>query len=135
MSTKYLKTLEYDKVLAKLSSYTKTYLGKELASKLSPEFNKSAAQSSLELTKEAVSLIYRKGNIPLSELPDISVNIKSLESSGILSAASLLNIARFLKISREVKEYFFSSDDIDLEEYTKLYDRFDLLYTNKNIEE
>ena len=135
MSTKYLKTLEYDKVLAKLSSYTKTYLGKELASKLSPEFSKTSAQSSLEFTKEAVSLIYRKGNIPLSELPDISVNIKSLESSGILSAASLLNIARFLKISREVKEYFFSSDDIDLEEYTKLYDRFDLLYTNKNIEE
>lgn len=91
--------------------------------------------SALEFTKEAISLIFRKGNIPLSDVPDISLSIKSLESNGILSISALLNISRFLKISREVKEYFFSSDDIDLQEYAKLYDIFDLLYTNKNVEE
>lgn len=135
MNTKYLKTLEYNKMLDNLNNYCKTYLGKEEVVNITPEFSVEKVTSALEFTKESVSLIFRKGNIPLSDVPDISLSIKSLESNGILSISALLNISRFLKISREVKEYFFSSDDIDLQEYTKLYDIFDLLYTNKNIEE
>ena len=135
MNTKYLKTLEYDKMLDNLNNYCKTYLGKEEVVNITPEFSVEKVTSALEFTKESVSLIFRKGNIPLSDVPDISLSIKSLESNGILSISALLNISRFLKISREVKEYFFSSDDIDLQEYAKLYDIFDLLYTNKNVEE
>ena len=114
MNEKYLKTLEYDKVIHKLSTYCKTYIGKEYVKTLLPECNKYKVENSLEQTSEAVSLLCRKGSIPISDIPDISVSIKNLESSNILSIISLLNIARFLKISREVKEYFFSSDDIDL---------------------
>lgn len=135
MNEKYLKTLEYDKVIHKLSTYCKTYIGKECVKTLLPECNKYKVENSLEQTSEAVSLLCRKGSIPISDIPDISVSIKNLESSNILSIISLLNIARFLKISREVKEYFFSSDDIDLSVYTKIYDMFDLIYVNKNIEE
>ena len=135
MNEKYLKTLEYDKVIHKLSTYCKTYIGKECVKTLFPECNKYKIENSLEQTSEAVSLLCRKGSIPISDIPDISVSIKNLESSNILSIISLLNIARFLKISREVKEYFFSSDDIDLSVYTKIYDMFDLIYVNKNIEE
>lgn len=135
MNEKYLKTLEYDKVIHKLSTYCKTYIGKEYVKTLLPECNKYKVENSLEQTSEAVSLLCRKGSIPISDIPDISVSIKNLESSNILSIISLLNIARFLKISREVKEYFFSSDDIDLSVYTKIYDMFDLIYVNKNIEE
>lgn len=135
MNEKYLKTLEYDKVIHKLSTYCKTYIGKECVKTLFPECNKYKIENSLEQTSESVSLLCRKGSIPISDIPDISVSIKNLESSNILSIISLLNIARFLKISREVKEYFFSSDDIDLSVYTKIYDMFDLIYVNKNIEE
>ena len=135
MNTKYLKSLEYDKIIEKLNSYCKTYMGKEKLADLLPKFNKSSILNLLNLTQESSSLIYRKGNIPLSDIPDISINIKTLDSSGILSISALLNIARFLKISREVKEYFFFSDDIDVSTYSKLYDLFDLIYTNKNIEE
>lgn len=135
MNTKYLNSLEYDKIIHNLNTYCKTYMGIEKSNNLFPVFEKNKVINLLNLTKEASSLIYRKGNIPLSDIPDISLCIKSLESSGILSALSLLNIARFLKISREVREYFLSSDDIDLSTYPKLYDLFDLIYTNKNIEE
>ena len=135
MNNKYIKTLEYDKVIHKLSTYCKTYIGKENAQNLLPSFEKNSIVSLLEITKEAISLVYRKGSIPLSDIPNITLPIKNLESSGILSAFSLLNIARFFKISREVKDYFFSSDDIDLEAYPKLYDVFYLLYTNKSLEE
>lgn len=134
MNTKYLKTLEYDKIIHKLSTYCKTYLGKENINSISPEFNTDKVSNLLKSTNEAISLIFRKGNIPLSDIPNISISIKTLESNGILSIIPLLNIARFLKISREVKEYFFL-DSIDLSMYNNTYDLFDLIYTNKNIEE
>ena len=135
MINKYLNILEYNKVIEKVLSHCKTYLAKEAQNNITPQFSKEEIIDSLSLTKEAVSLIYRKGTIPLSDISDISLSIKSLESNGILSISALLNIYRFLKISREVKEYFFSSDDIDLQEYSKLYDTFDMLYNNKSIEE
>lgn len=135
MNTKYFKTLEYDKIINNLRTYCKTYIAKNNIDDIVPGFSKETVTSQLEATTETISLIYRKGNMPLSDIPDISVSIKSLQSNIILSSLSLLNIARFLKISREVKEYFFSSDDIDLEQYVKLYDLFDLIYTNKNVEE
>lgn len=135
MINKYLNILEYNKVIEKVISHCKTYLAKEAQNNITPQFSKEEIIDSLSLTKEAVSLIFRKGTIPLSDISDISLSIKSLESNGILSISALLNIYRFLKISREVKEYFFSSDDIDLQEYSKLYDTFDMLYNNKSIEE
>ena len=135
MNEKYLKTLEYDKIVEKLSTYCKTYIGKQKVSALLPLFNNTDVVNQLAFTNEAVSLIYRKGSVPISDIPDITLSIKNLESDGVLSTISLLNIARFLKISREVKEYFFSADDIELSMYTKIYDLFDLLYTNKSIED
>lgn len=135
MNEKYLKTLEYDKIVGKLSTYCKTYIGKQKVSALLPLFNNTDVVNQLAFTNEAVSLIYRKGSVPISDIPDITLSIKNLESDGVLSTISLLNIARFLKISREVKEYFFSADDIELSMYTKIYDLFDLLYTNKSIED
>ena len=135
MNTKYLKTLEFDKIIEKLTTYCKTYIGKENVANLLPTFNQYKVTSLLELTNEATSLIYRKGNVPLSDLPNIEISIKNLESSATLSISALLNIARFLKISREVKEYFSSGDDIDLSSCQKLSDIFEAIYTNKNIEE
>ena len=131
---KYLKILEYDKVLDNISKYCKTYIGHEKLSNLLPQFSQTVIGTSLQQTTEAISIIYRKSNIPLAELPDLSVIIKNLESYNSLSIPALLNTARFLKISREVKKFFFSSDDIDLSEYNQLYDLFDLIYTNENIE-
>ena len=135
MNNKCLKTLEYNKIIDKLKTYCKTYIGKEITAKIMPCLEKSDVINLLNLTKEATSLLYRKGNIPLSDLPNILINIKQLESDSILSISALLNIARFLKISREVKEYFSSIEDIDLSTYQKLSDIFGVIYINKNIEE
>ena len=135
MNAKYLKSLEYDKIIERLRTYCKTYIGKQKVDALLPVFKNSEVVNQLEFTNEAISLIYRKGSVPISDIPDITLSIKNLESNGVLSIGALLNIARFLKISREIKEYFFSDADIDLSTYTKIYDLFDLIYTNKNIED
>ena len=135
MNTKYLKTLEFDKIIEKLTTYCKTYIGKNQVANLLPSFDHYHVASLLEITSEATSLVYRKGNIPLADLPNIELSIKSLDSGATLSISALLSVARFLKISREVKEYFSSNDDIDLSAYPKLTDIFEVIYTNKNIED
>ncbi len=135
MNTKYLKILEYDKIIENLSNYCKTYIGKEKAKNLLPSFSKLEVLDLLELTNESTSLIYKKSNIPLSELPNISLYIKSLESNSLLTNKSLLDIARFLKISREVKEYLFKDDNLNSSEYESLYSFFNNIYTNKSVED
>ncbi len=135
MNTKYLKTLEYDKIIQNLNKYCKTYIGKENANNLLPSFSESEVLDLLELTNEAVSLIYRKSNLPISSLPNISIYIKSLESNSVLTNKPLLDIARFFKISREVKEYFFADEDFDSSEYKSLESYFYDLYTNKSLED
>ena len=99
MNLKYLKILEYDKVIHKLSTYCKTYIGKEIVNNILPEFNSNAVIASLEFTTEAISLIYRKGNVPICDIPNISVSLKVLDSIGVLSNLTLLNIARFFYFS------------------------------------
>ena len=133
MNTKYLQTLEYNKIIEILSTFCKTHIGKSKVASLLPVFNKESVIDLLNETKEAISLIYRKSNIPISDIPDISISLKNLESNLALSAHSLLDIAKFLKISREMKEYFFTDDD--LSNFVKLYDLFDSIYVNKRIEE
>ena len=135
MKNKYLKILDYDKIIEKSSSYCKTYIGRSNASTLMPSFNKDEVINALSATQEAASLLHRIGGIPLAELPDISLSLKTLESNGVLSSLALLNVASFLKISREVKNYFSSSESLDIADYPRLGSLFEQLYTNKGIEE
>ena len=135
MKNKYLKILDYDKIIEKLSSYCKTYIGRSNASTLMPSFNKDEVIDALSATQEAASLLHRIGGIPLAELPDISLSLKTLESNGVLSSLALLNVASFLKISRELKNYFSSSESLDIADYPRLGSLFEQLYTNKGIEE
>ena len=135
MDTKYLYTLEYDKIIEILKSYCKTYIGKENMLNLKPCFHTEKVSHLLNETNEAVNLIIRKSNIPLSDIPDISLWIKQLESSSILSAKALLEVATILKISRELKEYFYSDESFDTCSFSILSELFSSLYINKGIEE
>lgn len=134
MQAKYLNKLEYNKVLENLSNFSKTYIGKNMCMNLKPYFDKKTVSKVLLETSEAVNLSYRKGNPPLCAIEDISVYIKALESNSVLSIKPLLNIAHILKLSRELKEYFYSEENIDLSEFIILERYFSSLYNNLNIE-
>ncbi len=135
MNTKYLDTLEYHKIINQVENLAKTYCGKEKVKNLSPCFSSETVQYLLSQTTEAISLIYRKSNIPLAEIPNISLWIKQLESYSILSPKALLEIATIFKISREIKQYFLSDENFDVSSFPILYDDFSQLYINKNMEE
>ena len=135
MNTRYLNLLEYDKFIQILIKYCKTYLGREQVERLAPKFNKLDVINLLSETNEAVSLIYRKSSLPLGDIPSIEIPIKQLESNSTLSAKSLLEVASILKISRELREYFYSDDEFDTNSFPIMSDHFSKLYANKGIED
>lgn len=135
MNTRYLNLLEYDKFIQILIKYCKTYLGKKQIENLLPSFDKENVIHLLLETNEAVSLIYRKSSLPLGDIPSIEIPIKQLESNSTLSAKSLLEVASILKISRELREYFYSDDEFDTNSFPIMSDHFSKLYANKGIED
>lgn len=135
MNTKYLETLEYNKIIEILNTYCKTYIGKENLLKLAPSFDYEVVAHLLSETNEAVNLSIRKSSIPLGEIPNISLWIKQLESYSVLSAKALLEVSRILKISRELKEYFYSDENFDVSNFPILLEYFSNIYTNQGIEE
>lgn len=134
MNESYLNKLEYNKIIDLLANYTVTYLGKELCFGLMPCFKESRVTKLLLETSEASNLIIRKGNLPLYGISNISIYIKNLESSYSLTARGLLDIAKVLKLSRELKNYFYKDENFDLSDFTILDGYFSSLYTNINIE-
>ena len=126
MNKKYLDKLEYDKVLEKLCTFSKTYIGLEKCKNLMPYEN---VEYLLEQTYEAYCLIERNGNVPLSEIANIDILIKNLESNFSLDIGDILKLTHILKTSRELKSYFLFED-----EYINISEYFSNLYINNSLE-
>ena len=129
-----LDKLEYSEIIKLISNYCKTYIGKETVLKLSPCFDSDEVSHLLEETTEAMDISIKKSNIPVCEIPNIDIWIKQLESTNVLSAKALIDIATILKVSRELKEFFFKDPSFNTNSFSILFDYFNSLYVNKNIE-
>ena len=134
MIEKYLNKLEYNKILDLVSNYCTTYIGKAFVSKLMPLNNKDLVKMKLEETSTAQTLLYRKGEPPISNITNIDIWIKNLESYNSLSAKALLDVAHVLQTSRFLHDYFFADDSFDLSDFALLEDYFSMLYYNETIE-
>lgn len=132
MQTTYLEKLEFNKIKNTLSSYAQTNNGKKMCLDLYPSNNKAKVQKALDETTEAVALIYRKGNLPLETIGDISTYILNLKNQNFLSSKALLELATLLKTSKILKNYYFEKE---LNQTDSLTNYFDHLYTNPSIEE
>ena len=127
-----LTKLEYNKILDAVSNFCKTYIGKNYACELRPSSNKEDVKKMLDETSQGVVLIQRNSTPPLDEIADITVYLKTLESSGILNIKALLEIKNILQMSANLKEYF-QKDYIIPEDFYVLKDYFYNLYTNPSI--
>ena len=131
MNQTYLNKLEYNQILQKLTTYCHTYIGKNLAINLLPSNKKETVSSTLAETSEAVSLIERNSTPPISEIDDIGVYLKLLESSSTISAKALLSVVNILEMSDELIEYF--SSFVNTDNFPHLNGYFSELYTNHSI--
>ncbi len=129
MNNKYLEKLEYNKILEMLCSFAKTYIGINKCKNLKPSAN---VEYLLNQTYQAYNLICRNGNLPISEIDNIDILIKNLESNFSLTNCDLLKLTHILKTSREIKEYFCFN--FNNEEYILISEYFSNLYTNKALE-
>ena len=128
-----LQKLDYNLILENLSLYCKTYLGKDFCNSLTPSSDAAKVKKLLNETEEAFNFMLRKGNIPLYEISDISISIKKLDSGNFLFAKELLEIANILKLARNLKDYF-KLDNSDYSEFPILFNYFNNLYSNPDIE-
>ena len=133
MKQKYLDKIEFPKICEILSTYCKTYIGKDMALSLLPYSAENEIKKALSQTTEALILLYRNGSTPIEEIANISVSLANLKSSIPISAKQLLEIARILSLSKNLKHYYTNSS-IDLSEFKHLPNLFNNIYTNENIE-
>lgn len=134
MTEEYLKKLEFNEIQTMLTKHCKTYIGKENVSNLVPTFDKLHVETLLNETLEATNLCFRKSTPPFCEITDISISVKLLKSNNSLTAKALLEIAKILKLSRELKEYFYKDNEFDLSPFPILNNYFSCLYTNAGVE-
>ena len=104
-SEKSLKTLEYNKILERLSSFSACQETKARILKIRPEESLEKAQKLIDETDGALKLTYRFGNPSFYGLCDITASSKRAEAGGILSLRELRNIGNILFLSRSIKNY------------------------------
>lgn len=134
MNENCLNKLEYNRILELLDKECLTYFGKGLCLKLRPSFKQAKVLKLLQETEEASILSMRKGSLPISPIPNIEIHIKNLESLNTLNAKGLIEVARILKLARELKDYFYNDEDFDLSFFPILDSYFSCLYNNVGIE-
>ena len=105
MNQKALKVLEYDKIIQLLAEQATSDAGKKRCLELVPMTDKQLITDAQAQTADALSRIYRKGNISFGGLKDPGFQMKRLEIGGCLNAAELLSICTLLEITRRAKAY------------------------------
>lgn len=123
MNRKVLKTLEYNKIIDKLSLAASSLPGKALCSKLLPVDSLSQIQKSQRETADALSRILKKGSISFSGVCDITPSLMRLEVGSSLGPAELLHIGSLLDTAAKVKNY--GRTDVEREQSDSLGERFD----------
>lgn len=135
MNEKYFQKLEFNKILEILSDFCITYIGKNLANNLKPQNNNHMVSILLRETSEAVTLLYKKRFPNFIPIIDITHIEKSLESNCILTAKSLLDVSKILKLSDELKNYFYIDNENSSNLFPILEEYFSMLYTNISVKE
>ncbi len=134
MNSKVLSTLEFNKIIDRLSQYCCTYLGRAICFDTKISTNIDEVQKRLTMVTQTQDLILKLGNIPITEINDIKPCLKKANIDGILNFKELLDIAHVLKVSREIKQYISSSPTLNLEEFDLIIRYFENIYSNSRIE-
>ena len=135
MNERLTQKLEFNKILRLLTDLCVTYIGKELANSLKPQCNKDIVSKLLRETSEAVTLLYKKSSPTFIPIININNIIKALESNSILDAKSLLNVCKILRLSNDLKKYFYTDNETPTDSFPILEKYFYALYTNLSVQE
>ena len=116
MNPKALKTLEYNKIIDKLTEFAGSALAKEMCRNLQPSTDLYEIQALPKETSDALSRIYQKGAVSFRGVRDIRGSIKRLEIGAIIGINELLSICSLLDVCSKVKAYSRNDRDPDFED-------------------
>ena len=116
MNPKALKTLEYNKIIDKLTEFAGSALAKEMCRNLQPSTDLYEIQALQKETSDALSRIYQKGAVSFRGVRDIRGSIKRLEIGAIIGINELLSICSLLDVCSKVKAYSRNDRNPDFED-------------------
>ncbi len=103
---KAVKTLEFDKILERLASYTESEKVKKQIAELVPYTDINKARTSQRETTEALITMLKLGAPPVNlTAAEVTGAVKRAEQGGMLNTRELLDIARLFYIARRMKSY------------------------------
>ncbi|MBO4510099.1 MAG: endonuclease MutS2 [Lachnospiraceae bacterium] len=105
MNEKALRTLEYTKIIEKLTNFAGSELGKEKCRALVPSADLEEIRTKQAETEAALNRIYKKGSLPFSGIHDIRASIKRLEIRSCLGMGELMHISSVLTATEHIKNY------------------------------
>jgi DNA mismatch repair protein MutS2 len=108
LNNKIFSTLEFHKILYKLSTHASTSLGKEWTEQLRPSSDLDEVKRRLQATDEAARIERIKGAVPFGGIRDIRPSVKRASKGGTLNAAELLDIANTVSGSTKLKKFIIS---------------------------
>lgn len=119
-----LNVLEFNKILDRCSSYTKTQMAKEALLALEPISNIELINYRLLEVKEALNAIIKYDDIPLGGVYSIRNAIKRANIGGVLTIEELLNVSSLIVAIGNIIKYkgYLSSNKINIEYLSKYFD-------------
>lgn len=125
MNKKALATLEYDKIIEQLASHASSPLGRIRCEDLLPSDSIGEIEYKQTQTQDALTRLFRKGNLSFGSVKDVRGSLKRLEIGSILGISELLQICSLLENASRVKAYGRREKEGD--ERDSLDDFFDAL--------
>lgn len=105
MNIKALKTLEFDKIIARLVTHASSPLGQEKCRNLLPSDDYGTIQRMQQETHDALSRLFKKGHVSFGNAREIRPSLKRLEIGSSLNIPELLAICNLLENCARVKSY------------------------------
>jgi DNA mismatch repair protein MutS2 len=109
VNDKALYTLEYEKIIHRLTGLAATSLGREEAERLMPSRELQIVERRLAATDEAVRAVTLKGAPPFSGITDITAALHRAKLGGLLQPAELISVAQFIMGSRRLTRFISSA--------------------------
>ncbi len=128
MNEKVLKTLEYNVIIHELEQKAGSEPGKKMCRELRPMTEIHEIEEAQTHTQDAFNRLVSRGSISFGNNKDFGYALKSLEIGASLTAAELLNMARFLTNVNRVKAWGVNDENPANEgKRDSLSDYFELL--------
>ena len=105
MNQKALTSLEYYKIIDRLTEKASSPMGRELCRRLLPSANIEEIRLMQVQTRDALTRLFQKGSVSFESVKDVRSSLKRLEIGSALGIQEILSICALLENTSRVKAY------------------------------